>query len=1387
MPGLLELPSPAQSLMSSGPLTAAPRPAPRMREFGDALAARQQVYDNVLDAAGGIEPLKNDRHTLALKDVGWIDPDHYPRKKRKEAVLTGETVARRLRGTWELSDNLTGKVIDRRQQVVARVPYLSSMGTFIHRGNEYTVNNQQRLRAGVFARVKDNGELESHFNIMPGKGVSHRYFLDPEKGVFKLRVAQSEMPLMPLLRAMGTTDREIRDHWGDALWQANYAKNDAATLNKLKAKFLRKADEGLDEGSSTRRLAEVFGGMELDPEVTQRTLGHPHANVTKEAILAATRKLLQVNRGEADPDDRDHLAYQTFHGPEDLFAERIRRDHGRRRAGLFRKVSLKGDLSGMPSGALTPQIEQVLLGSGLAQALEEINPAEVLDKQSRITRLGEGGIPSIDAIPDEARAVQPSHMGFMDPLRTPECYDEDTEVMTRRGWVPWPHVEDRDEFACLVDGRLKWCRAEKIHVTPYKGELLGVRTATLEYLVTPNHRLWVRPKEGNGLYRVETAEESYGRPRVYTTSHQPYVGNWSGCFEVPVVERLGNNTKTLPPMPLDAWCELVGWYLGEGLTVWRDPPGDYRTLISQSRSANHANCRRIEALLDSLDMRWSYNSSMKCYVLCGKQLTSYFRQFGYSQDRFIPEEFFDAPASARRALLESLLLAEGRRDRKGRRYQFCSTSPTLAEGVQRLAFSLGLPTTATFERDDRQPQYLGCHVVHMQGRTEREAFKRNYFREDYDGHVYCATVPGGLLYVRRGRTSGHWSGNSFRVGVDVHMARGARKGNDGRIYTRLRDRKGGLVWKSPQDIADAAVATPEVSSWDTKRVPVMKGGKLAYVPKNEVDYVLPNFEDSFSPLGNLIPLKSMVKGQRVAMGSRYLTQALPLRNAEAPLVQAGLPGSGGARSFEEEYGKHMGAVEAGAPGRVESFRDGVLRLRHADGSVKEHELYDHYPFNRKTYIHQTPLVKPGDTFAEGQPLVRSNYTDENGATALGVNLRVAYLPWKGYNFEDAQVISESAAREKLVSEHMYQHDLEVTDRHKTGKKAFISLFPQKFDRKTLDGLDERGVVRPGQAVEYGQPLVLAARERDRAQNKVHKRNQAGYHDESILWKHHDPGTVTDVVWGKNGPVVLVKSASPMQVGDKLSGRYGDKGVVAAIVPDEQMPHDRDGKPFEILLNPLGIISRTNPSQKVEAMLGKIARKTGKPFKVPDFEDQRDMTAWAQGLLRQHGLSDTEDVIDPEFDHKIPNVATGHRFFMKLHHTAESKGQGRGSGGYSQDDTPSKGGETGCFTGDTEVKVRRAHRGQFWAEGVPIGQIVMNRWPLKGVVTRHVDDELRYVWDGEVTDWFHYRVPAHELVKVTLEDGRVIQCTRNHEIYLADGTTKLAGDLQEGDDLMEARW
>jgi DNA-directed RNA polymerase beta subunit len=918
-------------LTTPAPALPAPSPTPpSLRRFGDTATTRKLIFDNVLAAASAAEPVTNSRHSLHLSDVQWSGPEDFSIADQKKALLSQGTLARKLIGTYVMKD-VNGNPIASRKTQLARVPYMTDRGTFILGGNEYTMSHQTRLMPGVFARKKQNDEYESHLNVSKGHG--SRVFLDPATGVFRIQMGQAKIPLFPLLKAMGISDSQLRDAWGNELTASNMKQDSSQAITKLYSKLYKgKRPEGEDPREAVVR---AFNEMETDPAVTKRTLGGEFRNAGPETMLAITKKLLRVSRGEEDPDDRDAMNYQTLLGPEDMFAERFKKAKGVARQMLW-KASARGNLDSIPTNAYSDAVRAAIISSGLGMPLEEINPAEIFDQQYRVTRMGEGGIPSMDAVPDESRAVQPSQFGFIDILRTPE---------------------------------------------------------------------------------------------------------------------------------------------------------------------------------------------------------------------------------------------------------------------------------------------------------------------------------------------------SGKVGVDARIASAAMKGADGKIYTPVKTPAGETSYKTPQDLADSVLAFPNELKRGEPYVAALIGGKVRMVPREKVDFEIPDMESTFSPLGNMIPFKSMVKGQRAVMAARMLTQALPLTNAEAPLVQAGIPGQEG-RSFEDEYAKHMGALHADRSGHVLGVTDDGIRVRYDDGSEKELPLYHNFPFNRKTFLHQNAAVKPGDAFGPGQLLASSNFTDKSGSTALGLNARVAYTSWRGLNFEDANVVSQSFAR-RAASEHMYQNQHEWEKGDHRGKNAFVSLFPAKYDRAMLARFDDDGVIKPGTRVKKDDPLILVARTKERNKKSLLQGGKPSYGDVSQTWDHHEDGIVTDVVHGEKGVSVVVKATMPIQVGDKMSGRYGDKGVVSHIIPDDEMPTDKDGKPFEVLLNPLGVISRTNAAQVIETALGKIAAMTGKPYKVPDFQDEDDLIEFGLKELQKHGLEDLESIIDPTNGRKVNNILAGNRWFMKLHHTSESKAQARGVGAYTSEMSPAKGGETGA--------------------------------------------------------------------------------------------------------------
>lgn len=1275
-PALTPPPTSAALAPSGAAPVAPPTPGPDrgLRGFDDVGGLRTGIYDSVFKAVSEFEPVANATHTVKLVNPKWVDPPDLTPKDRKRAILRNESLGRRLQAEWHLIDNASGQKVAARRSVVATVPKLTDGGTFVQDGIEYTLANQFRLLPGVYTRRKSTGETESHVNVLPGQGVSHRHTLDPVKSVFKMEVGQSSVPLLPVLRAMGATDDQLREAWGDKLLAANQAHDTPEALTKLYDRLLNAAERKA-EPDKAKAVAAAILKMRLDPSVTTRTLGRPHETLGVDAVLDSTKRLLSVYRGEAEPDDRDAMPYQKLMAPDDLMAERVRAGRSTVRKLLW-KATNKKSLAPFPTGLFDGHIKGLLQGSGLATAAEEVNPLEMLGQMTRVTRLGEGGISGgSDAIPEE-------------------CYDNITEVFTRSGWKKWADVTEADLFACQVDGRIEFHRARRLIAKHYIGVMYGIRTRTLDHLVTPGHRLWVRKVRGTGgkarcglaPWTFETAAEGYRRPREFQIRALPYLGQPIETFDVPFTPGQRQKQVTLP---IDDLAELTGWFVSEGSLGKKSV--SYATYISQDATANPKKTARIEALLTRLGISHSYQGHN--FVFYGKQLYQWFQKLGrYAHEKRLPEECFDWPLSARLRLFEALLAGDGHTRDNG--YQILtSTSSVLIEQFVRLACGLGRPVSVAPVRVHENENWRDCYQCRLlssevQGVTDTRQYDTNYYQTEYDGMVYCAEVPGELLLVRRNGSTPMWSGNSRdvhssqlgyvdpvltpesgRAGVDLKLAGAARRGRDGRLYTPVRDLRTGQVdYRSPLDLADEPVAFPGEMKGDDPVVTVVHKGRIDRLPRDQVRYEVPHMETAFNPLANLVPGKSAIKGQRAIMGARMMTQAMALKGAETPLVGAADPDSG--EAYEKVYGHHVGAVRADQPGRVVAVADDKVTVRGEDGKERTFDLHVNLPYNRKSVKTQTPTVEVGQFVKPGDLLARSNYTDDKGHIALGRNLYAAYVP-DGNNFEDAVTISASAARDKLVSEHLYQHSAEHSDDVKRGKNSFIALMPSTYSRAQLSSLDDDGVIKPGSVVESGQPLVLGARLKSRTRTKILRGGADAFSNDTQEWDHYSPGVVTDVEKTPKGVVVAVKAYNPMIEGDKLSGRFGDKGLVK-IVPDEHMPHDSQGRPFEVLLNPLGVQTRGNPIQVYETVLSKIAKATGKPYALKDFDDIADLQEYTQREAEKHGVSDTETITDPRTGVKIPGVLTGYRYMMKLHHAAEDKDQGRGLGGYTADGEPARG-------------------------------------------------------------------------------------------------------------------
>lgn len=624
------------------------------------------------------------------------------------------------------------------------------------------------------------------------------------------------------------------------------------------------------------------------------------------------------------------------------------------------------------------------------------------------------------------------------------------------------------------------------------------------------------------------------------------------------------------------------------------------------------------------------------------------------------------------------------------------------------------------------------------------------------------------------------SPESLRAGLDSAIALNAVKGKDGFMYTPMINAiSGRREYVNSLVASKVPVAFSEYRDSTQKYIPAMVGNKIEYLPKANVKYFIPNGDSLFALSSNLIPLKSGIKAGRLLMAQKHQTQAVSLSSRMAPYVQTEHPGDN-TISVEKSIGKLMGAVFSKGDGKVLSVTPDEMTVRYNDGTKETISLYNNYPLNRKSYYHNESRVKPGDIIKKGQVLASSNYTDENGVSALGTQLRTAWMPFKGENYLDAIIVSEDAAK-KLSSEHLYHTGVDKDSTTTIDKNAYTSAFPTKFNKDQLATIDKDGIVKPGTTVKFGDPLILSYSKREATPGSLHR---ALVKDNVVTWEHEFPGYITDVVNSSKGVKVYTKAYLPLQTGDKLAARYANKGVTARVVPTSEMPIAADGKPIDVIFGPTGIVSRVNSAQLVEAMLGKVAAKTGKRYVLPGFMNE-NMVEFAKRELEQAGLTDREDLTDPTTGVTIPQITVGNSYIVKMHHTAESKGGARATGAYTMDELPGGQGHDGskllgnlilgaiighgCFVGSTNILTDHGY--------MEIGNIVKHRLPVNVYSYNKDTDTFEY---RPVTNWFVYSVDDSEMweIQTTLNDSP-IRCTKDHKFYTPNGLIK-ASNLQCND-------
>lgn len=525
----------------------------------------------------------------------------------------------------------------------------------------------------------------------------------------------------------------------------------------------------------------------------------------------------------------------------------------------------------------------------------------------------------------------------------------------------------------------------------------------------------------------------------------------------------------------------------------------------------------------------------------------------------------------------------------------------------------------------------------------------------------------GIIDPSRTPESGH-------AGIDQRFTISAHRDAEGNLYSRVKDKNGKVQYLSVQDMMTHTIGFPHHDGKGPVQAQIH--GKLGVCDIKDVDYWLADTTDMYTVTTNLVPFLNSNSPGRLTMAGKSIPQALSLVNREEPLVQTlddrGVP-------FVKSLVKTASTISP-VNGVVTKVDPTSVSIRGEDGKLVTVKAVKNLPFNMKGFHDdEYPTVKVGDKVKYGDQLYESNYT-KNGTLALGKNLTAAYLPWKGYNHEDGLVISQSTA-DSLSSHHAYKVDYEINNDSVTKKSLIARYFPGKLTKEQLDKLDDRGFAKVGSVLSKGDPVfaVLEHREpthMDKMLGRLHKSLITPYRLVTEEWTHDESGTVVDAHTATKQVRFIIRSIKNLEIGDKLTGLHGNKGIVSLILPDSKMPYIKEsGKPVDIILNPASVTSRVNLGQLMETVAGKVAEKTGKPYLVHNFSKGNNIVD-VKKELEALGGKDSEDIVDPDTNKTLGNILTGPQYFIKLYKTSDQNWSARNTGGYDANRQPTKGGEEG---------------------------------------------------------------------------------------------------------------
>ena len=476
-------------------------------------------------------------------------------------------------------------------------------------------------------------------------------------------------------------------------------------------------------------------------------------------------------------------------------------------------------------------------------------------------------------------------------------------------------------------------------------------------------------------------------------------------------------------------------------------------------------------------------------------------------------------------------------------------------------------------------------------------------------------------------------------------------------------------------IAESTVGTDDNNKIIDETVAARYRGENLLVSPDKVDYIDVSPQQGVSITTSCIPFLEHDDATRALMGSNMQRQAVPLLKTEAPFVGTGV---------EYIAARDSGSTVVAKADGVVSYVDGKKVVVKNKGGEDVYYLSDFTASNQDTCFHHIPIVRVGDKVVRGKTILADGPSTDKGELALGKNMTVAFMMFNGYNYEDAVILNEKLVKEDAYTTiHIEDYEMPCRDT-KLGPEEITRDIPN-VSEDARRNLDSEGIIRIGTEVKEGDILVGKVTPKGMAEltseekllHAIFGEKTREVRDTSLRVPHGGDGIVHDVkVFTKKNSDELPSGVSKLvrvyivqkrkiQVGDKMAGRHGNKGVISLILPEEDMPYLPDGTPVDVMLNPLGVPSRMNIGQVLELHLGMAAKKLGVHVATPVFDGASEQDIL--DMMKEAGMDEDGKTVlyDGRTGRPFDNrVSVGVMYMIKLHHMVEDKMHARATGPYS---------------------------------------------------------------------------------------------------------------------------